>query len=140
MVACVARNAVITFVFCLALVVQALTVFYAGWMVLRSHRRRRAWALLALGFSGMLAFRGMKESDFAGKPRASVLMDPLREDGTPMPVEERPASRTFSTGQSCRDVTVSIRRPNGSERERIWLSMNSEPLTVDRKGKVQAVV
>jgi PAS domain S-box-containing protein len=49
----------------------------------------------------------------------------VRDDGTPFPPSEYPASRTLLTGLPVRNALMGLVQPDGSLR---WLSMSSEPL------------
>jgi diguanylate cyclase (GGDEF)-like protein/PAS domain S-box-containing protein len=49
----------------------------------------------------------------------------VREDGSPFPVEERPAVRALASGAAVRDVTMGVYRPDGSV---VWLEVAAEPL------------
>jgi PAS domain S-box-containing protein len=59
--------------------------------------------------------------------RRSVLerCEPLREDGSPFPLEQCPALVCLRTGQSERGLVIGIRRSGG---ELSWLSFTSHPL------------
>lgn len=64
--------------------------------------------------------------------RGSTFMDPswewVREDGTPIPAEQRPVNAALRTGQMQSDQVMGLRKSDGSM---IWLSMNVQPLFVD---------
>jgi PAS domain S-box-containing protein len=51
--------------------------------------------------------------------------EPLRADGTPMAEGERPVAITRSTGESCWDVDVGLRRPEGGVR---WTTVSTRAL------------
>ena len=49
----------------------------------------------------------------------------IREDGFPFPDEARPPVVTLRTGQACSNVSMGVKRPDGTL---TWLSVNSQPL------------
>jgi diguanylate cyclase (GGDEF)-like protein/PAS domain S-box-containing protein len=49
----------------------------------------------------------------------------VREDLTPLPLDERPAMRTLQSGQGVRGESVGVLTPEGALR---WLMVNTEPL------------
>jgi diguanylate cyclase (GGDEF)-like protein/PAS domain S-box-containing protein len=49
----------------------------------------------------------------------------LREDGSPIPSEQRPAHTALRTGQAQSNVVMGLRKEDGSV---LWLSMNAQPL------------
>ena len=49
----------------------------------------------------------------------------VREDGSPFPGDEHPATVTLRTGKPLSRVVMGVRHPNGEQR---WLSMSSEAL------------
>ena len=49
----------------------------------------------------------------------------FREDGTPVPHEQRPVNTALRTGQTQSNEVVSLRKGDGSV---LWLSMNAQPL------------
>ncbi|MGL1886632.1 MAG: PAS domain S-box protein [Reichenbachiella sp.] len=71
-----------------------------------------------------------------------VAIDPawcfIREDGTPMPVEEYPVARVFSTQAPIQNLVLGINRP--STNDCVWVMVNAFP-ELDSEGQiVQAVV
>jgi len=60
----------------------------------------------------------------------------VREDGTPLPLDQHPAAITLHTAASQSDVIVGLNRPDGA---RVWLSVNSQPALSEPSGP-QAVV
>ena len=68
-----------------------------------------------------------------GKPRerliGGVYADPewevRREDGSPLPDDERPSWLAMRTGQLQSNVVLSYKKPDGSV---LWLSLNAQPL------------
>jgi PAS domain S-box-containing protein len=61
----------------------------------------------------------------------------LRDDETPLPVEEYPVSRVVSSGQPLEHVTAGVVRPE--TRDRIWLLVNAFPER-DADGSLRQVV
>jgi PAS domain S-box-containing protein len=61
----------------------------------------------------------------------------LRGDGSAMPLDELPLSRTLRTGQSCQGVLMGVTPPGGSRR---WLMANAEPVFEAHGGAMSAVV
>ncbi|MBI2288843.1 MAG: PAS domain S-box protein, partial [Betaproteobacteria bacterium] len=49
----------------------------------------------------------------------------IREDGTPIPLDERPIRAALRTGQLQSNVVQGLRKPDGTV---LWLSMNVQPL------------
>ena len=62
---------------------------------------------------------------------------PIHEDGTPFPGWVHPAVITLQKGRSQTGVVMGVQRPNG---ERVWLSMNSSPIFMDKSSQPMAVV
>ncbi|MEH6650000.1 MAG: PAS domain S-box protein [Motiliproteus sp.] len=60
-----------------------------------------------------------------------------RENGEQLPLVEDPSMRTLATGEPCRGVVLGLDRVDG---ERIWLSVNTEPLCQPGQSKPYAVV
>lgn len=80
---------------------------------------------------------GLNEDDIAGSNVAQWNWTGVREDGEPLALQETPALKTLMTGQPQRDTTIGIDRPVG---DRIWLSVNSEPIFGDDPARPSAVV
>ncbi len=72
--------------------------------------------------------------------RDHTLRDPLwmylREDGTPLNMDERPSVITLRTGQSCLNVPMGVRLSDGTRR---WISKSSAPVRGAR-GEIESVV
>jgi PAS domain S-box-containing protein len=49
----------------------------------------------------------------------------IREDGTPLPLQEHPVTVTLRTGQSIRNQIIGVEPLNGALR---WISINSQPI------------
>ena len=60
-----------------------------------------------------------------------------RDNGDPLPASEFPSLITLSTGHSCRGAVLGVEKPDG---ERIWLSVNTEPLCHPDQQRPYAVV
>ena len=66
-----------------------------------------------------------KTSDeLVGKTPVDLGIDAIREDGTPIPVDDRPVMLTLRTGKAQANVVVGHRRSDGTT----WLSMNVLPM------------
>ncbi|WIV67401.1 PAS domain S-box protein [Natrialbaceae archaeon AArc-T1-2] len=63
--------------------------------------------------------------------------DMFDESGEFIPVEDRPASRVFETGEPLYDREVLVDPPTG---ERTWLSINATPITDEEESPEQVVV
>jgi PAS domain S-box-containing protein len=61
----------------------------------------------------------------------------MREDGTPLALEDHPAAETLRTGQARRNALLGLRRPSGEVR---WIAVHTDPLpTPDgRRGVVSS--
>jgi PAS domain S-box-containing protein len=67
----------------------------------------------------------------------AIGMSGCHEDGQPFPAECHPAMVALATGRSQRDVIMGVKRPDG---QRVWISINSEPIRDDDQGRVVSVV
>ena len=65
---------------------------------------------------------GLPLAELIGKPGFVSMLPCLREDGTPMPPEERPTRMTIRAGQSLQGYVVGIVRPDQTVS---WLSVNT---------------
>src|SRR3954471_23827166 len=65
---------------------------------------------------------GLPLSELIGKPGFTSLLPCVREDGTPLPPEERPTRITIRSGQPLNDRIIGIKRADGSI---TWLSVNT---------------
>ncbi|MBD3256781.1 MAG: PAS domain S-box protein, partial [Candidatus Lokiarchaeota archaeon] len=79
---------------------------------------------------------GLIEEEAMGKAVGDPAWHFLREDGTPMPVEEYPISRVFSTGQPLRDLIVGICRPGDDV---VWVTVSADPV-YDAEGDITRVI
>ena len=65
-----------------------------------------------------------------------LLPDVVREDGSPVPVDELPSRRTLATGEPFCDVVLGFRRGD----EQRWISVSTSPLFEDGDDAPRAVV
>ena len=65
---------------------------------------------------------GVPAGEMIGKPGFTSLFACLREDGSPLPAEDRPARLTARTGQGLTDYVIGIVR---DDRSVTWLSVNT---------------
>jgi diguanylate cyclase (GGDEF)-like protein/PAS domain S-box-containing protein len=104
-----------------------------------------AEGVLIVGPEGLIVSCNTSAERILGVTRASLLgrpiMDPgfriMREDGTPIPDEERPATRAWRTGEPQSATVVGVESQNGSV---TWLSMNTRVLPGDSEGALNGVV
>jgi PAS domain S-box-containing protein len=61
---------------------------------------------------------------------------PVHPDGTPMPFDELPLGRTLRNGETCRNMLVGVKTPQGTQR---WLNVNTAPIH-DEAGALKSVV
>lgn len=79
---------------------------------------------------------GLRRNEICGRTNADPRWCAIREDGSPYPGEEHPASLSLTKGVSIRGQLMGIRTPGGEVR---WISVSTEPLR-DPSGSVVAVV
>jgi PAS domain S-box-containing protein len=84
-----------------------------------------------------LAILGLPEASTDGQVSLNIGMSGCHEDGQPFPAECHPAMVALATGRSQRDVIMGVMRPDG---QRVWISINSEPIRDDENGQVVSVV
>jgi PAS domain S-box-containing protein len=65
---------------------------------------------------------GLPLTELIGKPGFTSQLPCVREDGTPLPAEERPTRVTLRNGEPLTDHIIGIKRPDGSIS---WLSVNT---------------
>ena len=80
---------------------------------------------------------GYERSAFVGRSVAATPWTMVREDGTPMPAKERPATLALRKGRPVRNAVVGTVRPDGRVR---WLLVNVEPLAFGPDGRATSVV
>ncbi len=67
----------------------------------------------------------LTENDFLAKAPGAPRWDVVRDDGTPIPVEEFPAARSIASRQPVRNVVMGLRRGSGEDRR--WLLVDAAP-------------
>ncbi len=101
--------------------------------------------LIILGYNGEVVHCNqaaekilkMKTDDIIGKLNNELILDAVREDGTPYESNQHPSVLTLQTGKSVDNQIMGIPQVDG---QTIWLQVNSHPLGLDRAGKPVAVV
>ena len=63
--------------------------------------------------------------------------DCWRLDGTPVPLNEFPASVTLATGRPQREVVMGLERPDGKQ---VWIEISTEPVRAEGTEEIHAVV
>ncbi|MFN8594064.1 MAG: PAS domain S-box protein [Thermomicrobiales bacterium] len=71
------------------------------------------------------ALAGTSSDNLRGRQIGDSDWRALREDGTPLPIDEFPAMISLRTGRDCEETVMGIEVP---DRETLWLSVNSRPL------------
>jgi PAS domain S-box-containing protein len=79
---------------------------------------------------------GLTADQIAGRQARPAAWRVVREDGAPVPPEERPAAVALRTGRPQVGVTLGIHRPDGTL---AWISVNAEPF-IDADGRASGVV
>lgn len=79
---------------------------------------------------------GLSAAELEGLSVTSLPLDYVREDGTPLPVDEHPTLIALRTAQPQTAVVIGVSHPR---RDTVWIRVNGQPL-VDGAGKVAAVV
>ncbi|HET8732768.1 MAG TPA: PAS domain S-box protein, partial [Anaeromyxobacteraceae bacterium] len=95
-----------------------------------------ASGVIAMSNPAARSILGLTEADLVGSPFSDPGWTVLREDGSPMPDDERPIGVSLRTGRATRGVVLGVRRPG---REVQWLSISTQPL-LDDEGRAQAAV
>ncbi len=108
-----------------------VTVLDEGILVFGTDRRLQACNPRAESFFGA-DLRQLRRRDIVAQ------WQPLRADGTALPLEELPLNRTLATGEPCRGVLIGVRQP-GSGAQR-WLLVNAEPVREGAGAVLTAVV
>ncbi len=80
---------------------------------------------------------GVTGDELVGRHVTEVPWQTLREDGSPLPPEERPASVSLRTGEPVRNAVIGALRPDG---RLAWLLVNVRPMTYAADGSLTAVV
>jgi diguanylate cyclase (GGDEF)-like protein/PAS domain S-box-containing protein len=71
---------------------------------------------------------GLSEDQILGRAPTDPGWHAIREDGTPFPGQDHPASLVLSTGEPVHDQVMGIQDPQRGLR---WISINAEPLVTD---------
>ena len=83
---------------------------------------------------------GLPMAQMLGKPGFTSLVPCVREDGSPLPADERPTRTTVRSGAPMKNYVVGIRRPDGST---TWISANTaflrHPGEVEHYGVVSTI-
>lgn len=79
---------------------------------------------------------GFDRRELATMTPSSPEWNAIHEDGSPFPVEKHPSMNTLRTGVAERDVVMGIQTTG----ERVWLSINSQPLIRQGEEKPFATV
>ena len=80
---------------------------------------------------------GVSRESLLGKTLSDASFKVTREDGTPFPADDRPASRTLRTGEPESGVVMGVERPDGSV---VWISMSTRMLPGGDHGAPSGVV
>ena len=80
---------------------------------------------------------GCPRDSFVGHPVTATPWTTVREDGSALPPQERPATRCLRTGSPVRNAVIGAVRPDGTL---VWLLENVAPLGFGADGKPTAVV
>lgn len=80
---------------------------------------------------------GRQEEETDGKVSTDSDWAVIREDGTRFPGDEHPAMVALATGRSQRGVVMGVMRPEG---ERVWISVNADPILDESGDHVISVV
>lgn len=67
----------------------------------------------------------LTENDFLAKAPGAMGWDMVRDDGTPIPMEEFPVARSIASRQAVRNVVIGLRRGDGEDRR--WLLVDAAP-------------
>jgi len=79
---------------------------------------------------------GLKRSEIEGRSYISPDWEILRPDGSPMPSEEMAGPRAMKEKRPVRDVTMRVKRPDGSTS---WINVSASPLS-DETGDLVGIV
>ena len=74
-----------------------------------------------------LGMLGLRREEFLAPGPESPDWDVVRDDGLPLPPEERPAQVALATGRPVRSFMVGLR--HARTRERLWLQVDAFPVT-----------
>jgi light-regulated signal transduction histidine kinase (bacteriophytochrome) len=79
----------------------------------------------------------LTKEEMSGRTSHDARWAALREDGTSFPGEAHPAMVTLRTGRPCSNVIMGVHRPDD---ERVWISINTQPLFHPGETQPHAVV
>ncbi len=80
---------------------------------------------------------GLSEAQMRERENGLAAWHPIRDDGSPYPLDELPVRRTLVTGQPMRNMVLGDINPEG---KLTWLLVNSEPIVDAASGKLIAAV
>ncbi|MEI6393754.1 MAG: PAS domain S-box protein [Verrucomicrobiota bacterium] len=80
---------------------------------------------------------GLTRDQILGRKSVDPRWQTVREDGRVFPGEAHPSMVSLRTGQSCRDVIMGLRLPDGSQR---WININAEPMFKSGETRPYAVL
>ncbi len=80
---------------------------------------------------------GRSEEELLTLDSHSAVWESVHPDGRPFPGEEHPAMVSLRTGSSLRHVPMGL---TGAGRERVWISINSDPIFSKRDGSITGAV
>lgn len=87
--------------------------------------------------SSALKILGISQKELLGRSPTDSIWEATHEDGTPFLGEDLPALYTLRTGRPCLNVVVGVRHSN---QEKIWISINSQPLFRENAKTLTGVV
>lgn len=80
---------------------------------------------------------GFSAEQIMGKASLEPHWQIMNEDGSPFPLEQRPAMVTLRTGEPCRNVVLGVAKPDN---QLTWISINTQPLFHPHEALPYAVV
>lgn len=112
---------------------------------LRSIIRSMAEGVIVIGTDGRFSVANQRAAEILGAaPDALESLslsdfdsDCWRLDGTPMSLDEFPASLTLATGRPQREVVMGLERPDGRT---VWIEISTEPVDAVEFGQSASVV
>ena len=84
------------------------------------------------------ALLGLSRDEMGGKTAFDCAWSFVREDETPMPLDEYPVNRVIQTSEPVGNQVLGINRPRTNDR--IWVLVNAYPVINDKKELEQVVV
>ncbi len=79
---------------------------------------------------------GMPAEHLRGVNHADAIWQVIREDGTPVPISELPATKALRTGKPVSNMELGVLRPDGSL---VWILESAAPI-LDDTGEVTGVI